>query len=214
MTHANPRDSHDREAARYDRYVAEHGCYGHEAVFGLMVEFVKAGETVLDMGIGTGLSSILFHRVGLRVSGFDGSRNMLDVCAAKGFAAELVRHDLEDVPYPYAAGSFNHVLCVSVLHFFANLAPVFREAARVVRPGGCFAFTVEEQQAEQPSEYVIRPDDGVTYQMFRHSDAYVAECLASTGFTLLKRFEFFADRHSTDGHKIYHRAHVARRVGG
>ena len=219
MSRANPSDSHDREAALYDQYVTEHGCHGNEAMFGLMYEFVKPGETVLDMGIGTGLSSILFHRMGLRVSGFDSSRGMLDVCESKGFAANLVRHDLHDVPYPYAAHSFNHVLCVGVLHFFSDLAPVFQEAARMVRPNGLFAFTIEEQQPDQQAEYVIqlseRPDPGggyATVSMFRHSEAHVADLLASSGFMSLKRFEFFADRHPTEGHKIYFNAHVTRRA--
>ena len=219
MSRANPSDSHDREAALYDQYVTEHGCHGNEAMFGLMYEFVKPGETVLDMGIGTGLSSILFHRMGLRVSGFDSSRGMLDVCESKGFATNLVRHDLYDVPYPYAADSFNHVLCVGVLHFFSDLAPVFQEAARIVRPNGLFAFTIEEQQPDQQTEYVIqlgeRPDPAggyATVSMFRHSEAHVADLLASSGFTSLKRFEFFADRHPTEGHKIYFNAHVTRRA--
>jgi len=221
MSRANPSDSHDSEAALYDQSVSERGCYGNEALFGLMYEFIKAGETVLDMGIGTGLSSILFHRTGLRVSGFDSSQGMLDVCASKGFAANLVRHDLQDVPYPYAADSFDHVLCVGVLHFFSDLAPVFREAARIVRPDGFFAFTIEEQQPDQKAEYVIRLGDGpgsggayATVHMFRHSEAQVADLLASAGFALLKRFEFFADRHPTEEHKIYFNAHVARRVPG
>ena len=221
MSRANPSDSHDKEAALYDQYVSERGCYGNEALFGLMYEFVKPGETVLDMGIGTGLSSILLHRMGLRVSGFDSSRGMLDVCESKGFAANLVRHDLHDLPYPYAADSFDHVLCVGVLHFFSDLAPVFREAARIVRPDGLFAFTIEEQQSDQQAEYVIGLGDGpasggeyATVHMFRHNEAQVTDLLESTGFTLLKRFEFFADRHPTEGHKIYFNAHVARRIPG
>jgi predicted TPR repeat methyltransferase len=220
MNGANPSDSHDREAASYDQYVAEQGCYGNEALFGLMYEYVEPGQTVLDMGIGTGLGSILLHRMGLTVSGFDASQGMLDVCAAKGFAADLVRHDLYDVPYPYEAGSFDHVLCAGVLHFFADLEPVFREAARIVRPGGLFAFTVEDQQPGQEAEYVIQLDDGpdseggpTTIHMFRNSEAQVADLLERNGFKLLKRFEFFADRHPTEGHKIYFHAHVTRRAG-
>ena len=219
MSRANPSDSHDKEAALYDQYVSDGGCYGNEALFGLMYEFVKPGETVLDMGIGTGLSSLLFHRMGLHVSGFDSSRGMLGVCESKGFASQLVQHDLQDVPYPCAAGSFDHVLCLGVLHFFSDLAPVFREAARIVRPNGLFAFTVEEQQPGQQAEYIIRlnerPDQGdryATVNMFRHSDAHVANLLARSGFTSLKRFEFFADRHPTEGHKIYFKAHVTRLV--
>ena len=221
MNRANPSDSHDREAALYDQYVSERGCYGNEALFGLMYELVKPGETVLDMGIGTGLSSVLLHRAGLHVSGFDSSRGMLDACACKGFATDLIQHDLYHVPYPYDADSFDHVLCVGVLHFFPDLTPVFREAARIVRPGGIFAFTVEDQRPNQQAEYVIQLDNdphsgggSATVHMFRHSEAHVARLLASSGFALLKRFEFFADRHPTEGHKIYFNAHVARRVPG
>lgn len=219
MSRANPSNHHDREATVYDQYVNEHGCHGHETMFGLMYEFVRPGETLLDMGIGTGLSSLLFHRMGLHVSGFDSSRDMLGVCESKGFASQLVQHDLQDVPYPYAAGSFDHVLCLGVLHFFSDLALVFGEAARIVRPNGLFAFTVEEQQPGQQAEYIIRlserPDQGdrhATVNMFRHSDAHVANLLAGSGFTSLKRFEFFADRHPTEGHKIYFKAHVTRLV--
>jgi predicted TPR repeat methyltransferase len=221
MNRVNPGDSHDREAALYDQYVSERGCYGNEALFGLMYELVKPGETVLDMGIGTGLSSMLLHRAGLRVSGFDSSRAMLDVCACKGFAIDLVQHDLHDVPYPYDADSFDHVLCVGVLHFFPDLAPVFREAARIVRPGGIFAFTVEDQRPNQQAEYVIQLGDdphsqtgNATVHMFRHGEPNVARLLASCGFALVKRFEFFADRHPTEGHKIYFTAHVVRRAPG
>ena len=210
---------HSADAARYDEQVREHGCHAHEALFGLMYEFVQPGQRLLDIGIGTGLSSCLFHRAGLQISGFDCSQEMLDVCAAKGFAEQLVRHDLQDVPFPYAAHSCDHVISLGVLNFFADLAPVVAEAARIIRPQGIFAFTVEEQKPGQSAAYIFRiggesaqQSEDVAVPMCRHSDAHVRELLAGSGFTPLKDFEFLADRYPAEGIDIYFKAYVARKA--
>lgn len=219
MSSGGTGNSHDTDADQYDRQVYEHGCHAHEALFGMMYEFVSPGETLLDMGIGTGLGSILFHKMGLRVSGFDSSSGMLSKCETKGFAALLVQHDLQDVPFPYEATSFNHVISLGVLHFFADLAPVFEETARIIRPRGIFGFTVEEQKPGQPAEYVIHIDGGLNrpnqeeaVSMHRHSDTYVRDLLAANGFATLKSFEFFADRHPTEDSNIYFKAYIARKA--
>ena len=73
------------DATQYERQVAEQAWHGHEIMFGLMYEYVRPGESLLDIGIGTGLSSLLFHKTGLRVSGFDNSTDMLKGCEPKGF---------------------------------------------------------------------------------------------------------------------------------
>ncbi|UCE58924.1 MAG: methyltransferase domain-containing protein [Phycisphaerales bacterium] len=211
--------THNDDAPYYDKQVAEHGCHGHEVLFGLMYEYVKPGETLLDIGIGTGLASFLFHKAGLRISGFDSSREMLAVCESKGFAAQLIQHDLLCVPYPYAVDSFNHVISLGVLNFFADLAPVFEETARIIRPQGIFAFSVEEQKQAQPAEYVFRVggDPGesngeIAVSMHRHSDGHIRELLARHGFTPLKDYEFLADRYPSEGIDVYFNAYVAQRV--
>ena len=210
---------HGENAAQYDQQASEHGWHGHEALFGLMYEFAKPGETLLDIGIGTGLGSFLFHETGLQVFGFDSSKEMLAVCESKGFAVQLVQHDLRRAPFPYPANSFNHVIALAVLNFFADVAPVFEEAARIIRPHGIFAFTVEEQKPGQQVEYVIRtsggtgqPHDETLVNMYRHSDAHIGDLLAGNGVMLLKDFEFLANRYPTHGMDIYFKAYVARKA--
>ena len=218
MTCDRADDIHGEDASRYDQQAVEHGWHGHEVLFGMMYEHVSAGETLLDIGIGTGLGSILFHRAGLAVSGFDSSREMLAACKAKGFAAGLIRHDLRNTPYPYPDGSFDHAVSIGVLNFFADLEPVFREAARLVRPGGIVGFTVEPQKAGQVAEYVLQTgeDSGQSsvsssVTMYRHSDEHVRSLLDSCGLEPLKDLEFSAGRYPSYGVDIVFAAYTAGR---
>jgi predicted TPR repeat methyltransferase len=206
----NSSDSHSEDASNYDKLAAEHGWQGHEVLFCMMYEFIKPGETLLDIGIGTGLGSFLFHRSGLEIHGFDRSREMLKICESKGFAADLIEHDLQQVPFPYPDNFFNHVISIAVLNFYPELAPVFDEAARIIRPHGIFGFTVEEQKPGKDSVYPIRTDGKGVVTMYRHSDAHIRGILGKHGFTALKDFEFPADRYPTEGMDIYFKAYVAQ----
>lgn len=219
MNPGSTSNSRSERAAQYDQQASEHGWHGHEALLGLMYEFIKPGETLLDIGIGTGLGSCLFHKAGLQISGFDSSKEMLEVCESRGFASQVVQHDLQHVPFPYPANSFNHAISLAVLNFFADPAPVFEETARIIRPHGIFAFTVEERKPGRQPEYVIRTDGGpgqwneeTAISMYRHSDAHIRGLIASNGFTPLKDFEFLASRYPTEGMNIYFKAYVARKA--
>ena len=92
---------HDAYAADYDAQVQACDCYIADLLFGLCFEFTRPGQRLLDAGIGSGLSSQLFAKAGLTVSGMDFSPAMLEICRAKGSAAELTQHDLERIPWPY-----------------------------------------------------------------------------------------------------------------
>ena len=100
-----------------------------------------------------------------------------------------------------------------------NLAPAFEETARIIRPHGIFAFTVEEQKPGEQSEYVfpIQGDSGETNEesaikMYRHSDQYIRNHLSKNGFTILKDFEFLADRYPEKRLDIYFKAYIARKA--
>ncbi len=49
------------------------------------------GQVILDIEIGTGLSSALFYRAGLKVEGMDVSDTTIEACRKKRGAARLVR---------------------------------------------------------------------------------------------------------------------------
>jgi predicted TPR repeat methyltransferase len=175
--------THDDFASDYDQQVQAYGWWGHEALFGLCFEYVRPHECLLDVGIGTGLSSALFARAGLQVFGFDSSMAMLKRCGAKNIAVELKHFDLTTMLWPYRDASFDHVITCGVLHFLADLGPVFAEASRVIRSRGIFAFTTRVPPSE--SKAVIQQTiDGMS--VFSNNKSTVEDAIADHGFEALK----------------------------
>jgi len=208
----------EADATQYESQAGEIDWHGHEILFGLMYEFIKPDETLLDIGIGTGLSSFLFHKAGLQVSGFDNSAEMLKGCKSKSFSGETINHDLRDVPFPYRTDSFNHIISLAVLNFFADLEPVIKEAARIIKSKSIFGFTVEEKKSEQESRYTIRVNSGSDQDkkqfeiaMHRHSGENIRTILESVGLFVLKDFEFLADQYPEQGIEVYFKVYIVQK---
>lgn len=102
---------------------------------------IPAGATVLDLGCGAGLDSLIAARrvgEGGRVIGIDFSDSMLararQAAAVFGVAVTFFRGDAEDLLLESAT------VDVALVNGIFNLNParaqIFRELARVVRPGG------------------------------------------------------------------------------
>jgi predicted TPR repeat methyltransferase len=184
--------AHDQEAAEYDQQVRDYRAYGHDVLFGMAFEYVRPHETLLDLGIGTGLASWPFAKAGLKIYGLDGSAGMLQVCESKAFAEELKRFDLRSSPLPYPDDAFDHVISCGVFHFFDELDPVVEEISRVIRPGGVFAFSIAGQTSEEQD---VSGDESVGYRrkptpwgvsIYAHSVGYIEELLQHGGFETMK----------------------------
>ena len=141
--------AHDEEASQYDQQVRDYRSYSHDVLFGMAFEYVKPHETLLDIGIGTGLASQPFAKRGLKIFGLDGSIEMLKICESKAFVEELKRFDLRTDPLPYSDHSFDHVISCGVFHFFGELGPIVKEISRVIKAGGIFAFTIAGQTPQE-----------------------------------------------------------------
>jgi len=199
----------------YDEEAEATGWLGAEVAFGLMYRHIQPGQSILDIGIGTGLGSVLFKKAGLRVYGIDRSPEMLDACRGKGIT-ELTRHDLLAPPYPYGSGSIDHAVCIGVLHFFGDLSPVFGEAARILRKGGFFAFTVSDRSEDEPAEIVVGPENSKTggpVTMFRHAPGQIGEWAGKSGFTLPRSLLFTAYMNRERTKPILIRLFLARKDG-
>jgi SAM-dependent methyltransferase len=113
----------------------------------IAVAELHAGERVLDLGSGGGIDVLLSaKRVGPtgRAIGLDMTDEMLALAqrnAAEAGATnvEFVRGHIEDIPLP--AESVDVVISNCVINLAADKPAVFREIARVLRPGGRMGIT-------------------------------------------------------------------------
>jgi predicted TPR repeat methyltransferase len=199
-------------ANEYDRK-KEQGWHGPEVVFGLVYSFVNPGESVLDIGIGTGLGSLLFHKAGLHVYGMDMSPEMLKVCRKKGFAEDLKVHDLTVEPYPYSTTSLDHAVCIGVLNHFEDLRPVFNETSRILKDNGIFAFVVAGRKSDEESSFEVEHGDSRTI-MSLHSEEQINELLHNTDFVLIREFKFPVSGHKRQGQPLPLKVYVARKQKG
>jgi predicted TPR repeat methyltransferase len=189
---SQPEEQVNALIAAYAEEVEATGWFGPEVIFGLSYNFVKPGQTILDVGIGTGLSSDLFRKAGLRVYGIDISPQMLDACRSKGFT-DLELHDLTKTPYPFEAESMDHTVCIGVLNFFGDLSLVYKETNRILRPGGLFAFVVGDRAEDEPGEIAVGPEHTNTDQtitMCLHSPQQIDHWLKQNRFNLARSLPF------------------------
>jgi len=169
--------AHDRFSEQYDNLLKKADCYLADVLFGMSYEFVKTGNRLLDVGIGTGMSSALFNRAGLRVFGIDGSPKMLAVCRKKRIAEELLWQDIAATPWPYPDRVFDHVISCGVFHFLGDLGNLFAEIARVHGDSGILAFTFMTADGARPegTAYEHRMEGGL--DVFSHWSGYIRSLL-------------------------------------
>ncbi len=188
-------------AEAYDEEAEATGWRGPEVAFCLAAEYICPGQSILDIGIGTGLGAAPFREAGLVVYGMDVSLEMLDACRTKGFT-NLSLHDLTQIPYPFDTESVDHALCIGVLQFFCDLSAVFEETSRILRPGGLFAFVVGDRSDDETRRFVMSAEEtgtGHPMTMYRHSVRQIEKWAGCFGFALLGGlpFDVYADRGRT-----------------
>jgi SAM-dependent methyltransferase len=130
-----------RAAPTEARYQGALGRYFERIETAPVVALVEGeAASALDLGCGTGR---LFDRLvhpGRLVIGVDISAEMLTAAGRNhpGGVA-LMRADFAHLPL--AGASLDNVVALGAFHLTGDLAPVFAEVARIVRPGGRFVFT-------------------------------------------------------------------------
>ncbi|MBW2133832.1 MAG: class I SAM-dependent methyltransferase [Deltaproteobacteria bacterium] len=137
----------DKQVAAYERwYTTPLGQLADQvekqAVFALLPDLT--GRRVLDAGCGTGNFSLALARRGARVVG-------LDRAAAMQFTArQKARKEGQDLLWvrghlsrlPFAAATFDGVVCILALDFVAERQAALQEMVRVLRPGGFLLIAI------------------------------------------------------------------------
>jgi predicted TPR repeat methyltransferase len=110
-----------------------------EAVAGTRLKF----GSVLDLGCGTGLAGVAIRPYCDWLVGMDLSPAMIEQARGKGVYDRLAAAELSEFLAAEAAAQHHLVMAADVFVYCSDLTPIAAAVARVMTPGGLFAFTVE-----------------------------------------------------------------------
>lgn len=157
-----------------------------EPVIQEILDALTPGDCV-DAACGTGrLASLLVAR-GHRVVGVDGSVDMLDLARQRVPGLVVAAGDLADLPLPDSAADL--VVCGLALTHVDDLAPVFGEFARVLRPRGDLVISdVHPDLVLLGSVVTAVGPDGQPQQAatYRHAPTAVLRVALAAGFGVLR----------------------------
>lgn len=143
------KDFFNSRAATWDEKVAEKDVSKLEAMLARLD--IKAGDTILDVGTGTGVFvPYLLKKIGCkgRIVCLDFAEEMLKIAKAKGFNGNIsyLCADIENSQLPDR--SFDAVACYSIFPHFRDKLKIFREINRLLKIGGkLFIFHTDSRQA-------------------------------------------------------------------
>jgi ubiquinone/menaquinone biosynthesis C-methylase UbiE len=143
---------HDAAADRYDETRGGEG-RGDEYAAELDARLPAGEGPVLEIGVGTGVVALGLLRRGRKVIGVDLSAPMLGRAQTR-LGSILARSDATQMGI--ATASVAHAVSVWVVHSIADPTALFREAARVIRPGGLYLVCTTQRSApEDPIGRII-----------------------------------------------------------
>lgn len=197
----------DGYAPRFERHLVDGLAYvGPQFVRGALPATPARFGAALDLGCGTGLmGAAIRDRVG-QLAGVDLSPGMLALARAKTRRGRplydrLAEGDLAEFLAGEPLASADLCLAADVLIYVADLGSVLDRIARVLRPGGLAAFTVQSHGGAG----VALGADG----RYAHGDAHVAAGAAAAGLGVLTLCP--ADVRRENGRPVPGRVVVLRR---
>jgi SAM-dependent methyltransferase len=108
---------------------------------------------VLETAAGTGIvTQVLAERLpqAIEITATDLNQAMLDHAATKPGIGRVRLQQANAQELPFADASFDAVICQFGVMFFPDRVQGFKEARRVLKPGGCLIFNVWDEVSATP----------------------------------------------------------------
>jgi ubiquinone/menaquinone biosynthesis C-methylase UbiE len=160
----------------------------------------RSPSRVLETAAGTGILTRRLRDVlpaATRLVATDLNPPMLDVAKTKFAAGEAVEfHPADALSLPFDDGAFDAMVCQFGVMFFSDKPASFREARRVLAPGGSYVFNVWDAHRYNPpyriahelvtAHFPTDPPRFFEMPFAYHAIDPVKEALAEAGFTDLR----------------------------
>ena len=135
---------------------------------------------ILDAGCGTGLCGPLLKPVANRLSGVDLSKNMLELANERKCYDELTQEDLVRHIDRFT-GEFDVIVSADTLVYFGELKQVFEAAAKALKTGGLFIFSLERLPANDSArDYKL-----LMHGRYAHDRLYIEKTASNAGLELV-----------------------------
>jgi SAM-dependent methyltransferase len=181
--------------ALYDRYLGPLLFAPYARDLAARLADLRGGD-VLETAAGTGIvTEALAERLApaVRLVGTDLNQAMVDHAAAKPALKRAALKQADALKLPFADASFDAVACQFGAMFFPDKVAGYREARRVLRPGGRFVFSVWDSLEHNPmtrcvvdaaaARYPQNPPRFLARTPHGHHDAgVIRRDLAAAGF--------------------------------
>jgi predicted TPR repeat methyltransferase len=152
---------------------------------------------ILDLGCGTGLSSLLFFKRGCEVTGIDGTRDMIE--RAKRLPYKMLICQNLEKRWRVRDQSFDAVVMIGVMEYINDPAALFKQVKKKLVDGGVFGLTVPQKNSWY-SESGLR-------SYYRKE---IEPIMSRRGFTIIEREKIVGVE--DDDQRAYYRNYVLRKT--
>ena len=133
-------------AAFWDKHMAEGNDFFNTLVWPAVEKLLQpaAGERLLDVACGNGLTSRRLAHAGARVTAFDFSEAMIGLARKHDAGIDYRVLDATDraALLELGIGAFDGALCNMAIMDMADIGPLMSALASLLRPGGRFVFSI------------------------------------------------------------------------
>ena len=143
--------------AIYDRYLGPLIFAPYAADLARRLTDMREGD-VLETAAGTGIVTRALVRTlhpGIRITATDLNQPMVVYAIAQGNAERVIWRQADALKLPFADAAFDAVVCQFGAMFFPDRIAGYREALRVLKPGGWFIFNVWDRIEENEFTSVV-----------------------------------------------------------
>lgn len=145
----------DKNVDRYEQWFVDNPL-AYVSELRALRELLPTSGIGIEIGVGTGRFAAPLEIK----KGIEPSRSMAEVARKRG--VEVVHGVAEHLPF--MDGEFDYALMVTTVCFLDDMDIAFREARRVLRPGGSFVIGFVDAESPLGREYQDRKDKSAFYQ--------------------------------------------------